>query len=107
MDIDVDAAYQSYLSRFLTECGDKPEGGFAKFGNVMIQRLSRKDFDERLNHYIRWHRECKRLLGSGATISDVLVLEFEEAAAWICIKAPNMLAMFSGELGDPDDLMKS
>ena len=39
MKNDVDAAFASYNARFEEECGAKPVGGFAKFGNVMIQRL--------------------------------------------------------------------
>lgn len=103
VEIDYDAAFESYVARFNAHCGDKPPGGFAKYGNTMIQRLSRADFDERLERYLFWHRECKRLLGSGATIADAITMEFEEAAAWVCLKAPNILEMFQGELGDPNE----
>lgn len=105
MDIDPAAAFASYEARFLAACGDKPPGAFVKFGNHMVQRLSRKDFDERLESYLRWHEECRKLLGSGATISDVLVMEFDEAAAWLILEAPNVLEMFSGEVGDPRQVL--
>lgn len=106
MEIDYDAAFESYEARFRAHCGDKPAGGFAKYGNTMVQRLTRTNFDERLEQYLFWHRECRRLLGSGATIADAITMEFEEAAAWVCLKAPNLLAMFSGELGDPNEEIK-
>jgi hypothetical protein len=48
------------------------------------------------------HRTAKEMLAAGSTINDAVVLEFDEASAWIAIKAPNMLKMFSGEIGDPD-----
>ena len=107
MTIDADTAFTSYVARFENRCGEKPVGSFAKFGNTMIQRLSREEFPERLEKYLHWHKECKRLLGSGATISDALVLEFEEASAWIAIDAPNILALFSGELGVPEEMVTS
>ena len=100
-DIDPDAAFASYEARFLAANGDKPAGAFVKFGNHMVQRLSRAEFGERLEAYLRWHQECSKLLGSGATISDVLVMEFDEAAAWLILEAPNVIEMFSGEVGDP------
>ncbi len=107
MKIDVEAAFESYQIRFVERFGDKPVGAFAKFHNTMIQRLDRAGFEPRLADYLHWHRECKRLLGSGATISDVLVMEFEEASSWICLQAPNMLEMFSGEVGDPAEMVTS
>ncbi len=67
----------------------------------MVQFLSATDFSARLTTYLEWRTECEKALKSGATISDVLVMEFEEAAAWIAITAPNMLRMFDGEFGDP------
>jgi hypothetical protein len=30
------------------------------------------------------------------------MLDFAEVAAWVCVQPPDMLAMFRGELGDPD-----
>ncbi len=102
MDIDATSAFESYLKRFEHDYGPKAPGAFVKFGNHMVQRLSPEDFQSRLDDYVNWHRQCKTLLGSGATISDALVLEFEEAAAWLIIKAPDLLAMFRGELGDPE-----
>ena len=58
-------------------------------------------FEQRLEDYVSWHQECKSALASGSTISDALILEFEEAAAWIALDPPNVLEMFAGELGDP------
>ena len=54
---------------------------------------------EPIDQYLYWHKECKRLLGSGSTISDALVLEFEDASAWLAIDPPSILELFSGEIG--------
>lgn len=102
MKVDYETAYDAYLARFAEHFQDKPEGAFAKFGKHMVQKLSRKDFAERLDLYLRMHAECKRMINSGATISDALVLDFEEASAWLVLEAPNLLGMFQGEIGDPD-----
>lgn len=76
-------------------------GAFVKFNRHMVQLLTTAEFSERLSTYLSWRSECEKALMSGATISDVLVMEFDEAAAWIAITAPNMLKMFDGEFGDP------
>ncbi len=102
MQIDYDAAYQSYLARFDAVFPGKPDGSFVKFGRHMVQKLSRAELDERLDNYLSLHSACKKMLTTGATISDALVLDFEEAATWLALEAPNMLAMFSGEIGDPE-----
>ena len=99
MSIDEDSAYASYVARFEARFGSKKPGEFVKFGNTMIQRLSRDNFPHRLEQYLYWHKECKRLLGSGSTISDALVLEFEDASAWLAIDPPSILELFSGEMG--------
>ena len=101
MDLDLDVAYDSYLARFDQRFGDKPQGAFVKFGRHMVQKLDRDSFRPRVEHYLSLHAACKRMLKTGATISDAVVLEFEEAAAWVAIEAPNLLEMFDGELGDP------
>jgi hypothetical protein len=102
MDLDTEAAYEAYVARFDAEFGNKPAGTFVKFGRHMVQRLTSRDFPERLDYYLRMHRTAKEMLAAGSTINDAVVLEFDEASAWIAIKAPNMLKMFSGEIGDPD-----
>jgi hypothetical protein len=102
MDLDTEAAYEAYLARFEDEFGDKPDGTFVKFGKHMVQKLTEREFPERLEYYLRMHRTAKEMLAAGSTINDAVVLEFDEASAWIAIKAPNMLKMFSGEIGDPD-----
>ena len=107
MSIDENTAFASYEARFQNEFGEKPAGAFVRFGKNMVQRLSREDFSERLKNYLHWHAQCKRLLGSGATISDALVLEFEEASAWLILQPPNVLALFSGELGVPEEQVTS
>jgi len=99
--VDLDAAFVSYEKRFAKRFGEKSAGSFVKFGRHMVQKLARSDFDGRLEHYLRMHASCKRMLETGATISDAVVLDFEEAAAWIVIEAPNLLQMFQGEVGDP------
>ena len=48
MAIDVDAAFESYETRFVQQFGDKPVGAFGKFGSTMVQRLSREEFEPRL-----------------------------------------------------------
>ena len=103
MNLDVDAAFTSYLRRFSRRFGAKLPGTFVRFGHHMVQKLDRDDFEGRLTDYLGWHRECSRVLESGATISDAAVLEFEEAAAWLVLRAPNLLELFDGELGDPAD----
>ncbi len=102
MSIDVERAWQSYETRFRNRFGDdKTPGDYVKFGKHMVQRLDRQAFEARLEDYVSWHQECKSSLESGATISDALILEFEEAAAWIALEPPKVLDMFKGELGDP------
>lgn len=102
MDVDLDTAYEAYLERFRDRFGAKPVGAFAKFEKHMVQKLSREQFAPRLEHYLDLHATCKQMLKTGATINDAVVLEFDEAAAWLAIQAPDMLKMFSGEIGDPN-----
>lgn len=102
MDVDLDNAYEAYLSRFGERFGDKEPGAFVKFEKHMVQKLSREEFPPRLEQYLELHRTCKEMLATGATINDALVLEFDEAAAWLAIQAPDMMQMFSGEMGDPN-----
>ncbi len=101
MDVDLDAAYEAYLQRFRETHGDKPDGAFVKFDRHMVQKLAREPFEPRLRHYLELHTTCKQMLSTGATINDAVVLEFHEAAAWLAIEAPDMMSMFSGEMGDP------
>ena len=101
MATDYDAGYRLYLDRFSLRFGEKPDGAFVRMGKHMVQRLPRADFVTRLDRYVVMHAACKRMLEAGSTISDAVVVEFDEAAAWIAIEAPNLLAMFRGELGDP------
>jgi hypothetical protein len=100
--MDVNTAYEAYLARFDGVFGDKAEGSFVKFGKHMVQKLNKSNFKRRLDHYLKMHAAGKQMLSSGATINDALVLEFEEAAAWLIIEAPDMMSMFNGEMGDPD-----
>lgn len=100
-EIDYDAAYAGYLERFDQRFGDRPEGAFVKFGRHMVQKLGRADFPRRLDLYVQLHHAVKHMIDAGSTISDALVLDFVEASAWIGIEAPDMYAMFRGELGDP------
>lgn len=101
-DVDMDTAYDAYLERFRARYGDKPDGAFVKFDRHMIRKLGRADFPDRLRQYLQLHATCKEMLRTGATINDAVVLEFDEAAAWLVIQAPDMLQMFSGEMGDPN-----
>ena len=102
MSADVtDRAYQHYLDRFGSLYGDKPMASFVKFGRHLVQKLSRDDFGDRFQRYLRLQDVCKRMLTEGTTISDAVVLDFEEACAWIALEAPNLYQMFRGELGDP------
>jgi hypothetical protein len=72
-----------------------------KFGKHMVSRLGRTEFPARLEHYLKMHRTAKEMLAAGSTINDAVVLEFDEASAWLAIQAPDMLRMFNGEIGDP------
>ena len=108
MDVDVDIAWKSYLARFAKHFGERHPGAFVKFGNHMVQKLQRDDFEDRLRQYIRFHRECQRVLASGGTINDVIVLEFDEAAAWLCLEAPDLLEIFQEDLGEAiDELLRA
>ncbi len=73
-----------------------------KLDKHMVTKLARGEFSARLAQYLRMHDACKQMLSSGATISDGIVIDFGEAAAWVCVQAPDLLGMFRGELGDPD-----
>ena len=102
VSIDVERAWSSYQQRFHRRFGeDKAPGAYVRFRKHMIQRLDRQGFEPRLANYLEWHQECKEALESGATINEALILEFEEAAAWLAIEPPRVLDMFQGELGDP------
>jgi len=103
MKIDYVTAFEKYNDRFDAALGDKPVGAYGKFGKHMIKRLERPEFDERLDSYVQLHAACKRMLDGGATISDALVHDFDEAAAWVAVEAPDVYAMFRGEIGDPKD----
>ena len=100
IEIDYDTAYVMYAERFQTRFGERAEGAFVKFGKHMVKRLPRPEFEKRLDTYVRLHKACKKMLESGSTISDALVLDFDESAGWIAVEAPNVHAMFRGEMGD-------
>lgn len=93
-------SFETYLQRFTERFGDKPDGTFVMHGKVMIQRLTRADFDQRCDDYLRLQDACRRMLTSGATISDAIVLDFKEATAWLALDPPDVLSMFRGEVGD-------
>jgi hypothetical protein len=101
-EIDYETAYQTYLGRFAARFGERTDGTFVKFGKHMVQKLAPHEYQARLDEYVKLHHAVKRMLESGSTISDALVLDFVEASAWIALDAPDMYAMFRGELGDPD-----
>lgn len=100
-DVDYERAFSCYVERFEHGFGKKPAGAFVKFGKHMVQRLAEPDFRARLDRYLALHQACKRMIETGSTISDALVLDFVESAAWVAVEAPNMYTMFRGELGDP------
>lgn len=93
-------SFETYLQRFDERFGEKPDGTFVKHGKVMIQRLTRAEYDERYAEYVRLQDACRRMLTSGATISDAIVLDFQEATAWLALDPPDVLSMFRGEVGD-------
>ena len=103
MKIDYTAAFEKYNARFQAAVGDKPAGAYAKFGRYMIKRLEREEFAPRLDTYVQLHAACKRMLDGGSTISDALVHDFDEATAWVAVQAPDVYAMFNGEMGDPEE----
>jgi hypothetical protein len=98
--IDYVTAFEKYTQRFAKLLGDKPVGSYVKFGRHMVRRLDRDEFGDRLDAYVQLHGACKRMLDGGTTISDTLVHEFEEAAAWVAVQAPDLYSMFRGEIGD-------
>ncbi len=102
-DYDVTAAYDLYLERFADRFGEKPVGAFVKLEKHLVTKLAQAEFAARLTDYLRLHEACKQMLSSGSTISDAIVMDFAEAAARVCVKAPDIMAMFRGELGDPDE----
>ncbi len=102
MNIDYISAFEKYNDRYEQALGDKPVGAYAKFGKYMVKRLDRAEFDGRLDSYVKLHAACKRMLDGGSTISDALVHDFDEAAAWVAVQAPDVYAMFRGEMGDPE-----
>lgn len=99
--IDYRRAYETYLDRFDTNCGEMALGAFVKFGRTMISKLSPDEFPARLDRYLLMHRTCKSMLESGATINDAMVDEFQDASCWMALEPPNVVLMFKGELGDP------
>ena len=101
-DLDYDQAFSGYEARFTERFGDRAPGAFVKFGKHMVHRLDGADFPRRLDDYVRLHAACKRMIETGSTISDALVLDFVESASWIAIEAPDMYRMFRGELGTPE-----
>lgn len=101
MTIDYETAFTKYNARFDKAVGVTPVGGYAKFNKHMIRRLDEIEFRERLDTYVQLHAACKRMLDGGSTISDALVHDFDEAAAWVAVEAPNLYSMFRGEMGDP------
>ena len=103
MKIDYKAAFDKYNARFVKVLGEKPVGSYAKFAKHMVKRLDREEFEGRLDTYVQLHSACKRMLDGGSTISDALVHDFDEAAAWVAVEAPDVYAMFRGEIGDSKD----
>lgn len=101
MKVDYIAAFEKYNARFDEALGPRPVGAYVKFNRYMIKRLERPEFDQRLDAYVQLHAACKRMLDGGSTISDALVHDFEEAAAWVAVQAPDVYSMFRGEMGDP------
>lgn len=102
MATDYDAGYRLYLDRFHVRFGEQPEGAEVKLEEYPIHKLSRKEFAERLDHYLVAHAACKKMIAGGSTISEPVAVSFQLAAAWIAIEPPNVLGMFRGEIGDPD-----
>jgi hypothetical protein len=106
-EIDYERAFLMYVERFADKFGPREPGAFVKFGKHMVTRLDEGAFKTRLDDYVRLHKACKKMIESGSTISDALVLDFVEAAAWVAVEAPNIHSMFRGEMGDPRDAAPS
>ncbi|MCA9581086.1 MAG: hypothetical protein KC416_04785, partial [Myxococcales bacterium] len=96
MDLDLDVAYEAYLARFKDRFGDKKAGDFVKFGKHMVEKLDRPNFVRWLRRYMELHGNANQMLKDGATINEALVLDFQEASAWVAIEAPNLMEMFRG-----------
>ncbi len=101
-DVDVSKAFAAYLERFEEEFGPRPDGAFVKFGKHLVQKLSVAAFEDRLQRYLLMHETTQRMIQSGSTINDAVVLEFEESAAWIALHTPDVMQLFRGEMGDPN-----
>ena len=78
----------------------RKDTGVARKGG---SRRAMAEFAPRLDTYVQLHAACKRMLDGGSTISDALVHDFDEAAAWVAVQAPDVYAMFNGEMGDPEE----
>ncbi|MGF1466333.1 MAG: hypothetical protein ACFCGT_09375 [Sandaracinaceae bacterium] len=103
MEIDYEAAFARYEARCAEALGDAKVGAYAKLGRTLVQRLSEDEFPARLDRYVELHEACREMIESGATISDALVHDFEEAAAWVAVEAPDIYAMFRGEIGTVEE----
>ncbi|MEM6962571.1 MAG: hypothetical protein AAF550_12650 [Myxococcota bacterium] len=100
MELNKNTAFRAYETRFARRFGDRSVGTYVKFGTYLVTRLDRKSFGERLSSYMTVHQTVRRVLEDGTTISDALAFEFRERAAWIAMDAPNLLELFSGDVGD-------
>lgn len=103
MAVNVDTAFNFYLERFRRTFGSIDSRTTVKFHEQPIRLLAREEFEACLARYLDVHAACKSMIDSGATMNDAVITELREVAAWIALDPPDMLAMFRGELGDPND----
>ncbi|MCS6798380.1 MAG: hypothetical protein NZ898_07605 [Myxococcota bacterium] len=101
MDERVAQDYADYLARLEGAFGPGPQGQFVKFGKHLVARLGPEDFARRRANYLELDRAVRQMLATGATINDALVLEYQEASAWLLLEPLDPMRLFRGELGDP------
>lgn len=102
MAVNVDTAFNFYLERFRRTFGAVDARTTVKFHEQSIRLLSREEFEACLSRYLDVHAACKSMIDEGSTMNDAVITELREVAAWIALDPPDMLAMFRGELGDPN-----
>lgn len=93
-DDSQDIEWRGYEQRASSRFAEAATGSFLKFGKHMVQRLDRIAFEARLAEYQDQCKRCDRMLASGATLSEAVMLDVEEAASWLLLPSPNLFDLF-------------
>ncbi len=80
--------YQEYLERFEREIGDVELGGFAKYGNQLIQKMSYDEFESIYDDYSGALRLYNEALREDNTINDMVVKRVRVGATKLVLKSP-------------------